>query len=126
MRSWIGRKFAHHRRTKRRLNQWVTCHGIQTRGFLLARLFWTLRRGASRGYAVGFLQCPFGTRGSRVQILSPRPTQGREFRGFPAGSRPALFVTSAFWDTGGKPERNPSGVHYLQASRGARAVKGTP
>jgi hypothetical protein len=86
MRPWIGRKFAHHRRTKRGLNQWVGCHRIQRRGFVLARVFQSLLRRASRGYAVGFLRCPFGTRGSQVQILSPRPTQRSDlFRVFRGG-----------------------------------------
>jgi len=108
MRPWIGRKFAHHRRTKRRLNQWVRCHGIQTRGFLLARLFRTLRRGASRGYAVGFFQCPFGTGGTRVRTLSHR-----ERPGTPKHGRSTVSDTEAIQS----PE-DPCGSECLLVPRG--------
>ena len=71
---WAGirREFAHHGRTKRRLNQSVLCHPIRTRRLRLNRIFPRLRRDATQGHAVGFFSRQFGTRGSQVQILSPR------------------------------------------------------
>jgi len=73
MRTRVRRKFPHHGRTKRRLNRSAFCYTVRTPSLQLSRVFHRLRLAASRGQAVGFLWRPFGTRGSQVQILSPRP-----------------------------------------------------
>ena len=74
VRAEIGRLPAHHRRTIRRLNVSVFCYGIRIGPLRVPCHFRRLQRRTSRRHAVGFLLGPFGTRGSQVQILSPRPT----------------------------------------------------
>ena len=71
MSTGIRWQFAHHRRTKRRLNISAFCYPIRSGRLCLACDFRRLGRGASRSHAMGFLCRPFGTRGSQVQILSP-------------------------------------------------------
>jgi len=71
MRPWIGRKFAHHRRTKRP-SQRIHCLLRHPNGpGQLARNFRRLGSGASRGYAMGFLFGRFGTRGRRFKSCLP-------------------------------------------------------
>jgi len=73
VRSGIRVHLAHHGRTTRRLNTSAFCHAIRSGRLRATRDFRFLRRDATRRHAVEFRRCPFGTRGSQVQILSPRP-----------------------------------------------------
>jgi len=73
VRSGIWQKFVHHRRTKRRLTISTWCHRIRVGGRRGSLFFHGLRTDAARGDPMEFLRGGFGTRGSQVQILSPRP-----------------------------------------------------
>ena len=73
MRSRIGWQVAHHRRTKRRLTISVWCHRIRIGRLQLSCAFHGLLTGATGYHAMEFPSLGFGTRGSQVRILSPRP-----------------------------------------------------
>jgi hypothetical protein len=73
--SGIGRKLAHHRRTKRRTTISTWCYRIRIGGVRDFSPFHGLQTGATGCDAMEFLRGGFGTRGSQVRILSPRPIQ---------------------------------------------------
>ena len=65
----------HHECTKRRRNRWKRCHGMRSCATSDPSVVHGIRAQVNRYHAVRIGIRPFGTKGSQVQILSPRPSK---------------------------------------------------
>jgi hypothetical protein len=64
----------HHQCTKRRRNRWKRCHRMRSCATFDPNVVEGIRSQVTRYHAVRIGIRPFGTKGSQVQILSPRPS----------------------------------------------------